>query len=289
MKITPFSKGGLGGIKLATFNVNSVRARLPILASFLKKAAPDVLCMQETKVRDEDFPEAAFKELGYKSVFSGEKSYNGVAILSRLPMKNVVKGFPDGSEKARIIKVEVTVPPRPAPLGAGAPKGGSGGIKGITIVNTYAPQGEHPLSIKFKYKLEWFKKLYDWFDSDFNANSLLLWAGDFNVAPEAIDVHDPKRLDGHVGFHHDERAEIERFKEWGFVDVFRVHDKSQGKYTFWDYRAKDGVKRNLGWRVDHIFATPALAKKSVKAWIDMGPRLAEKPSDHTPLVAEFKV
>src|SRR3989304_5175526 len=247
-------------MKVATFNVNSVRARLPILASFLKKAAPDVLCMQETKASDNDFPETAFKELGYKSVFSGEKSYNGVAVLSSLPMKNIVKGFPDKSEKTRIIKVEVA---------------------GITIVNTYVPQGEHPLSAKFKYKLEWLRKLYDYFDSDFNANSLLLWAGDFNVAPEAIDVHAPKRLDGQVGFHPDERRELQRFKDWGFVDVFRLHDKSSGKYTFWDYRAKDGVKRNLGWRVDHIFATPVLAKKSIKAWIDIEPRLAEIPSDPT--------
>ena len=255
-------------MKVATFNVNSVRARFPILGEWLKKAAPDVLCMQETKARDKDFPAAAFKELGYESVFSGEKSYNGVAVLSALPMKNIVKGFPDGSEKTRVIKVE---------------------IAGITIVNTYVPQGEHPLSAKFKYKLEWLRKLYDYFDSDFNANSLLLWAGDFNVAPEAIDVHDPKRLDGQAGFHPDERAELKRFKDRGFVDVFRLHDKSPGKYTFWDYRGKEGVKRNLGWRVDHLFATPALAKKSVKAWIDTGPRLAEKPSDHTPLVAEFKV
>ena len=255
-------------MKVATFNVNSVRARLPILVEWLKKVAPDVLCMQETKAIDGDFPEAVFKELGYESVFSGEKSYNGVAVLSTLSMKNIVKGFPDGSEKPRVIKVEV---------------------KGITIVNTYVPQGEHPLSIKFKYKLEWFEKLYRYFDADFSVKSLLLWAGDFNVAPEAIDVHDPKRLEGHVGFHPDERAELKRFKDMGFVDVFRLHDKSPGKYTFWDYRGKEGVKRNLGWRVDHIFATPALAKKSVKAWIDTGPRLAEKPSDHTPLVAEFKV
>ena len=255
-------------MKVATFNVNSVRARFPILGEWLKKAAPDVLCMQETKARDKDFPAAAFKELGYESVFSGEKSYNGVAVLSALPMKNIVKGFPDGSEKTRVIKVE---------------------IAGITIVNTYVPQGEHPLSAKFKYKLEWFEKLYRYFDADFSAKSLLLWAGDFNVAPEAIDVHDPKRLDGQVGFHPDERRELKRFKDWGFVDVYRLHDKSPGKYTFWDYRAKEGVKRNLGWRVDHLFATPALAKKSVKARIDTAPRLAEKPSDHTPLVAEFKV
>lgn len=255
-------------MKVATFNVNSVRARLPVLSEWLAKVSPDVLCLQETKVVDEDFPEAVFKELGYKSVFSGEKSYNGVAVLSALPMKNIVKGFPDRSEKTRVIKVEV---------------------KGITIVNTYVPQGEHPLSAKFKYKIEWFRKLYDYFDSHFDADSLLLWAGDFNVAPDAIDVHDPKRLDGQVGFHPDERKELKRFKEWGFVDVFRLHDKSSGKYTFWDYRAKDGVKRNRGWRVDHIFATPALAEKSVNARIDIEPRLAEKPSDHTPLLAEFEI
>lgn len=254
-------------MKIASFNVNSVRARLDILIDWLEKNSPDVLCLQETKAKDADFPLDMFEKIKYHAVFHGEKTYNGVAILSRHPMKDVLVGFDGaGSEGPRIVSAKVN---------------------DIPVVNTYVPQGFHPLSEKFRYKLDWFDRLLAYFDDNYSPDRPLVWCGDFNVAPDDIDVYDPKHLAGQVGFHPDERASLERFKEWGFVDVFRMHEPSGGQYTFWDYRIKNAVKRNVGWRVDHIWATLPLAKKSIGAWIDVGPRLKLRPSDHTLIVAEF--
>ena len=256
-------------LKIASFNVNSIRARLEIVLEWLKKESPDVLCVQETKVVDNDFPRQAFDDINYRTVFRGEKSYNGVAVLSKWPMENVQIGFDDKeSEGSRLIAAEV---------------------KGVPIVNTYIPQGQDPHSDKFQYKLDWFRRLYDFFNNNFQPDKPLIWTGDFNVAPESIDVHDPVRLLGHVGFHPDEHVALEKFRKWGFVDVFRKHRPEPGQYSFWDYRVKNAIKRKTGWRVDHIWATEILAGKSVNAWIDVNPRLKERPSDHTPIVAEFKI
>ncbi len=161
-------------------------------------------------------------------------------------------------------------------------------INNIPIVNTYIPQGFFPLSKQFHYKLDWFQRLYDYFDQYFRTDKELLWMGDFNVAPEPIDVYDPEHLLGHVGYHPDEHAALQRFKKWGFVDVFRLHQSESKQYTFWDYRIRNAVVRKMGWRVDHIWATRPLAEKSVRAWIDIAPRLLEKPSDHTFISAEFE-
>jgi exodeoxyribonuclease-3 len=255
-------------VKVASFNANSIRARLHIVIDWLKKESPHVLCLQETKVIDAEFPEEAFRDLNYKTVYRGEKSYNGVAIVSRMPVRNVRRGFDElETEGSRLIFATVG---------------------GIPILNTYIPQGFHPLSKQFMHKLNWFQRLYDYVNQHFRPDRPLLWLGDFNVAPEPIDVHDPGHLLGQVGFHPDEHAALEKFKEWGFVDVFRRHQPEPGQYTFWDYRVRNGVARNLGWRVDHIWATEPLARKSVNAWIDVEPRLREKPSDHTFIVAEFR-
>jgi len=142
---------------------------------------------------------------------------------------------------------------------------------------------------QFRYKLDFLRKLYDYFSKNFQPDKALLWMGDFNVAPEPIDVYDPNHLLGSIGYHPDEHAALQRFKEWGFVDVFRLYQHDPGQYTFWDYRVKNAIARKIGWRVDHIWATPTLAKKSTKAWIDIAPRLLEKPSDHTIIVAEFRI
>ena len=255
-------------MKAASFNVNSIRARLPIVLDWLKAESPHILCLQETKVIDEDFPLQPFLEMGYHAAFRGEKSYSGVAILSRAPLVNVRYGFDNGDYASRLIRASVG---------------------GIEIVNTYIPQGFHPLSKQFREKLDWLQRLYDCFNAAFTPASPVLWLGDFNVAPEPDDVYDPQKMTGQVGYHPDERAVLEMFLRWGFVDVFRVHQTGPGHFTFWDYRIKNGVKGNIGWRVDHIWATRALARKSVTAWIDKGPRLRERPSDHTPVVAEFKL
>ena len=255
-------------MRVASFNVNSIRARLPIVLDWIKSQSPDIFCLQETKVIDELFPEKVFNDIYYSAVFHGEKTYNGVAILSKTPMRKIQIGFDDyRTEGTRFITAI---------------------INNIPIVNTYVPQGFHPLSQQFREKLDWLQRLYDYFNYNFKPNKPLLWIGDFNIAPEPIDVHDPKKLHGHVGFHPDEHAALERFRKWGFVDVFRLHNTEPEQYTFWDYRVKNSISRKMGWRVDHIWATHALAEKSSSAWIDINPRLATKPSDHTIVVAEFK-
>ncbi len=254
-------------MKVASFNVNSLRARLTIVLQWLAEYQPDILCVQETKVQDTDFPTDAFDKTKYKYVFKGQKSYNGVAIFSRSEISNVQFGFDDEpKDRPRLIKAE---------------------INGIVIVNTYIPQGYLPVSEKFEYKLNWFNRLLNFFDNNFKPTDPVLWVGDFNVAPEPMDVYDPEALLGHVCFHPDVHKALEKVMQWGFVDVFRTHCSEPGHYTFWDYRARNSFKRNLGWRLDHIMATEPLAKKSTACYIDKEPRLAERPSDHTPIIAEF--
>ncbi|MBN1534131.1 MAG: exodeoxyribonuclease III [Spirochaetes bacterium] len=256
-------------MKVASYNCNSIRARSPIIIRWLEKERPDLLCMQETKVTDDDFPADDFAAVGYRSVFRGEKSYNGVAVLSSGAVDDIRYGFDGAGEDEGSRLISVT---------AG----------GITVVNTYVPQGTSPESDRFQYKLSWFARLRGYFESRFTGDSLLVWVGDFNVAPEPIDVHNPKRLLGHVGYHPEEHRALAAVKEWGFIDVFRKHRPEGGHYTFWDYRVKDSVARGLGWRVDHIWATVPMAERSADAWIDTGPRQWERPSDHTPIVALFE-
>nr|MBC7244388.1 exodeoxyribonuclease III [Chloroflexota bacterium] len=255
-------------LKVATFNVNSVRSRLDLVLGWLQRESPDALCMQETKVQDAEFPAEAFRGMGYYVIFRGQKGYAGVAIASKHEPLEVAYGLDDGKEpdEARLIRAV---------------------IRGIPIVNTYVPQGQSEDSPQFQYKLEWLARLRDWFDRHYSPQEPLVWVGDFNVAPEPIDVHDPKGLARHVDFHPEARAALQRVKEWGFVDVFRLHHPEPGQYTFWDYRVRGALERNIGWRVDHIWATKPLADKSIRAWIDVEARRAERPSDHTFLVAEF--
>ena len=254
-------------MKVASFNVNSLRARLALVLQWLAEHQPDVLAVQETKVQDVDFPTEAFEQTGYKYVFKGQKSYNGVAIFSRSEITNVKFGFDDEpKDPARLIKAE---------------------INEVVIVNTYIPQGYSPESEKFEYKLNWFEHLLGFFKENFKPTAPVLWVGDFNVAPEAIDVYDPEGLLEHVCFHPQARRALNAVLQWGFVDVFRMHCSEPGQYTFWDYRKKDLLKHNRGWRLDHIMATQPLAKQAVACRIDKNPRLAARPSDHTPVVAEF--
>jgi exodeoxyribonuclease-3 len=253
-------------VKIATFNANSLRSRLPIVLKWLSKNSPDILCVQETKVQDVDFPREAFENTGYEYIFKGQKSYNGVAIFSKSKITKVEFGFKDEPrDEARLIKAVV---------------------QGISIVNTYVPQGYEPDSEKFQYKLQWFRRLRKYFAANFKAGGRVVWVGDLNIAPEAIDVYDPKGLLGHVCFHPGVHKELKKVMEWGFIDVFRMHCKEAKQYTFWDYRM-NAFRRNAGWRLDHIMATQPMAKKSTACYIDLGPRLEEKPSDHTFLVAEF--
>lgn len=255
---------------VATFNTNSIRSRLGIVTDWLTTHRPDILCLQETKVQDKDFPEAPFEEVGYHITYRGQKAHAGVAIATRDVPENVAAGLDDGgtADEARLLRLTVA---------------------GIPVVNTYVPMGEKVDSPKFAYKLEWLARLRAYFEKHFRPDEPLLWCGDFNVAPEAIDVHDPVRLKKHVDFHPDARAALEELRAWGFVDVFRRHHPDEaGQYTFWDYRVTGALERGVGWRVDHIWATRPLAEASADAWIDVEPRRAERPSDHTFLVAAFK-
>jgi exodeoxyribonuclease-3 len=256
-------------MKVASFNVNSLRARLPVVLAWLAEHKPDVLCAQETKVQDADFPRDQFDKVGYNCAFKGQKSYNGVAIFTTAGMKKVTCGFrEEPKDEPRLIQAEVN---------------------GIAIVNTYVPQGDSPDSDKFQYKLNWFARLAEHFDRNFKPTDPVLWVGDLNIAPEPIDVYDSDTLSGHVCYHPDVQKALSEVIAWGFVDVFRTHCTDAGQYTFWDYRLRNSFKRNLGWRLDHIMATKPLAEKSTACHIDRKPRTADRPSDHTPIVAEFNL
>ena len=255
--------------RIATYNANSIRARMDLVVDWLQRNSTDALCLQETKVQDKDFPVEPLQRAGYHVVFSGQKAHAGVAIVSREEPQDVVVGFDDGGEPdgPRLIRAVVD---------------------GIPVVNTYVPQGRALDSVHFQYKLEWLARMRRLFERYYSPVEPLLWVGDLNVAPEPIDVYAPSRLKDHVVFHPDARAALEKVREWGFVDVFRLHHPDEpNQYTYYDYRARDPVERGTGWRVDHIWATETLAQRSTDSWIDLDARRAERPSDHTLLVAEF--
>jgi len=255
--------------RVATFNANSIRTRLEITLGWLRANEPDALCIQETRVVDADFPVDAFVEIGYKPVFTGQKTFNGVAIICREEPESVVigTGIDTLDTEARIIRAR---------------------IRGVNVVNTYVPQGTATDSPRFAYKLNWIASMRDYFGRDFSPDDPIVWVGDFNVAPEPIDVYDPESLAGSVCFHPEEHKVLASVREWGFVDVFRKHHAGEPRlYSFFDYRVPNALKRKIGWRLDHIYATRALAEKSVDCWIDTEPRLMEKPSDHTFVVADF--
>lgn len=236
--------------------------------TWLKENGPDVLCLQETKVQDHEFPLQPFTDAGWHVSFKGMKSYNGVAVISKRAPDEVRFGLDDGG-------------PADEPRLAWARFGE------VHIVNTYVPQGREIDHEMFQYKLKWFDRLGCFFAKHFTPADQVIWTGDINVAAEPIDVHNPEEREGHVCFHIDARRAFAKTREWGFVDVFRKLHPEPGHYTFFDYRTVFSAKRGLGWRIDYILATPPLAAKATDAWIDIGPRLLPKSSDHTFLAADF--
>lgn len=254
-------------MKIATFNTNSVRARLPIIKNWLIDEQPDILALQETKAQDKDFPVDDFEELGYHAIIKGQKSYNGVAVISRHKPENVRKKLYEGEdEQARFLSVDVS---------------------GITIINIYVPQGFAPDTEKFTYKLKWLEDLLEYINSNYTSSDPVILLGDFNVAMDTRDVYDPEGKKGSAGFHPHEQALLNKFFNWGFVDIFRKYYSEAEHYTFWDYRIPNALKRKRGWRIDYIAATNPLAEKSTAIKVDTIPRTLERPSDHTFLVAEF--
>ena len=255
---------------VASYNVNSIRSRLGLVLEWLKANQPDVLCVQETKVIDAEFPAEPIRAAGYHVVYRGEKSYNGVALISKAEPKDVRFGLDDGgpADEARVVAAKV------GPL---------------HVVNTYVPQGREITHAMYQYKLQWFERLRAYFDRHYTPRKLLLWTGDLNIAPESMDIHNADRQADHVCYHIDARRAFATTVAWGFTDVFRKYHPEPGQYTFFDYRQIGALKKNQGWRIDHLMATRPLAEKSVRAWIDLQPRQAEKPSDHTVVAAEFDV
>ena len=256
-------------LKIATFNANSIRARLSIILDWLKKESPDVLAVQETKVQDHEFPKEPIEAAGWQVVFHGQKSYNGVAFISKKPVTNAVNRlYPkDAEEQARFLM---------------------GDYEGVRLVNTYVPQGFDIESDKYKYKLKFLADLKKYFAKNIPIDSPALWMGDLNVAPTEIDLNNPKGNQNHPCFHIAAREGLREVMEGKWTDLFREKVQGPGHYTFWDFRQPATFERNLGWRIDHLLGTPPMVDRLQNIWIDTHPRGLEKPSDHTFLIGEFK-
>ncbi|PWT93176.1 MAG: exodeoxyribonuclease III [Blastocatellia bacterium] len=253
---------------IATWNVNSILARLPNVVRWLDAIKPDVLCMQETKCTDDKFPSEPFQERGYQCQLFGQQSYNGVAILTRDVCDTRRRGYPDDDESAQSRLIATNV-------------------RDVNVVNVYVPNGQMVGSEKYAFKLDWLRRLREFFDAQYDTSTPVLLCGDFNVAPDERDVYDPRLWQGRILFSDREREALQHVKDWGFTDAFRLHNEATGNYSWWDYRA-GAFRRNLGLRIDHIWVSGPLAARNKNTWIDIEPRKWEKPSDHAPVVAEFE-
>ena len=254
--------------KIATWNVNSIKVRLPHVLAWLEKEKTDVLALQETKSIDENFPIDAIKEVGYQVSFTGQKTYNGVATISKYPIETISKNIPNYNDPQKRVLVVNTAD--------------------ITILNLYVPNGSEVNSEKYKYKLEWFSKLHPFIKKLQNKNSRLIILGDFNIAPADKDVHDPKEWEGCVLVSKRERNEFEKLLSNNMKDCFRIFNNDGGHYSWWDYRAAS-FRRNRGVRIDHILASKTMSGLCKACYIDKNPRKLERPSDHTPVVGEFDI
>ncbi|MCC6609211.1 MAG: exodeoxyribonuclease III [Burkholderiales bacterium] len=254
-------------MKIATWNVNSLKVRLPHLADWLRAAQPDVVCLQETKLEDANFPADALEEIGYRSAFSGQKTYNGVAIIARGALAHVAHGIPEfADDQKRVLSATV-----------------DGGTR---VVCAYVPNGQSIDSDKYRYKLRWLAAFERWLAAELPRHSRLVALGDFNIAPEPRDVHDPALWEGQVLFSEPEREAFGRLLELGLKDGFRLFPQPEKSFTWWDYRM-NAFKRKMGLRIDHILLSPALAERCTACTIDLAPRARERPSDHAPVIAEL--
>ena len=253
-------------MKLAAWNVNSLKVRLPHLLDWLAQAQPDIVCLQELKLEDAKFPRSEIESAGYQSAFSGQKTYNGVAILSRLALADVSAGMPGfADDHKRVIAATAA---------------------GVRVVCVYCPNGQAVGSDKYAYKMRWFAALKDFLAAEIARHSSLVVAGDFNVAPEDRDVHDPKAWEGQVLVSEAERAALQALAALGLKDTFRLFEQPEKSFSWWDYRML-GFRRNAGLRIDHVLVTADLARRCTASTIDKAPRKLERPSDHAPVIAEF--
>ena len=240
--------------------------RLPHLLDWLAAAQPDVACLQETKTEDQNFPLAEIQAAGYQAVYCGQKSYNGVAILARSALSDVQHGIPDFSDDPKRV-IAATV-------------------DGVRVINLYAPNGQEPGSDKYAYKLRWYEALTRWLKGEVAKKLAVL--GDLNIAPEARDVHNPKRWEGKIHFSEPERAAFRDVVGVGLKDAFRLFEQPEKQFSWWDYRL-NAFERGWGLRIDHILLSPSLAPKCTACSIDTEPRKRERPSDHAPVIAELKL
>ncbi|MBL8385375.1 MAG: exodeoxyribonuclease III [Burkholderiales bacterium] len=255
-------------MRIATWNVNSLNVRLPHVLAWLETADVDVLCLQELKLATDKYPMAALRAAGYESVVNGQKTYNGVAIASRLPMTDVVPDIPDfADEQKRVIAATVG---------------------GVRVVCAYFPNGQSLDSDKYRYKLDWLDAMTGYAGSLLAAHECVALAGDYNIAPEDRDVHDPAAWDGQVLVSPKERAAWAALTARGLTDCFRLFEQPEKSYSWWDYRML-AFRRNMGLRIDHILASAPLAATCRSCVIDRAPRKLDKPSDHAPVVADFSV
>jgi exodeoxyribonuclease-3 len=262
-------------LKIATWNVNSIRVRLPQLLDWLNQHQPTLFALQETKVEDEKFPKSAIEDMGYHAIFTGQKSYNGVAILSREPAQEILTQLPNSDDiQKRFIAATYYIPT----LNGSCP---------LRFVNLYVPNGESVASEKFQYKLQWLEDLIKFLAEEQKQYQHIAILGDFNIAPAAEDVYDPVKWEGRVLCSEPERAHFNRLISLGFCDAFRQKPQEPNSFSWWDYRTF-AFRRNHGLRIDHVLITPALANAMADCYIDKNPRGHEQPSDHTPVVVTFK-
>ena len=254
-------------MKLVTWNVNSLNVRLPHVLDWLKAHQPDALCLQELKLEDAKFPQAAFDDIGYYAAFQGQKTYNGVAILSRVKPEDITRNLPNfADEQKRVIAAT---------------------IDGVRVVCAYIPNGQDVDSDKYQYKLKWLAALQDFVRAEIATYGDVALLGDYNIAPADADVYDPAAWAGKVLCTDAERAAFQGLIALGMGDSFRQFEQPEKSYTWWDYRM-NGFKRNLGLRIDHVLLSPALAARCETAVIDLAPRKLERPSDHAPVVVTLR-
>jgi len=255
-------------MRLITWNVNSIRTRLDRVLALLERHDPDVLCLQETKVVDADFPREVFQQRGWSVETHGQPTYNGVALVSKEPAQEVVRGLPDDEEDAHRRLIAAT-------------------FGGVRVIDVYVPNGKDPDSEHFAYKLAWLERLLSMVSSAHTPEDSVVIMGDFNIAPDDRDVYDPEAWRGKVHFHPKEHEALGRIRAWGFTDLFRWHHRAGGLYSWWDYR-RGAFQRDHGLRIDLVLATEPMADRSTGCWIDREEREGEQPSDHAPVVADFE-
>ena len=251
---------------MASWNVNSLKVRLEHVLDWLDSAQPDVLGLQETKLSDEKFPVDALKQAGYEVAFAGQKTYNGVAVLARAPITDVITDIPGLEDPQRRVL--------------------AGTVSGLRFINLYVPNGSAVGSEKYAYKLNWLAKLRDWLADEISRHEEVVVVGDFNIAPADADVHDPAEWDGQILCSAAERDALKAITDLGFSDSFRAFTQPESSFSWWDYRMNN-FKRNRGLRIDLILTSPAASATLTGSWIERDPRTWERPSDHTPVVAEL--